>query len=48
MEIEITWEFLYINSDFLGLYANIPMYLLIGIPALIYSVRLLKRDKEHI
>jgi hypothetical protein len=48
MEIEITWEFLYINSDFLGLYANIPMYLLIGIPALIYAVRLLKRDKEHI
>ena len=48
MEIEITWEFLYINSDFLGLYANIPVYLLIGIPALTYAVRLLKRDKEHI
>jgi hypothetical protein len=48
MEIEITGEFLYINSDFLGLYANIPIYLLIGIPALIYAWRLMKRDKEHI
>ena len=48
MEIEITWEFLYINSDFLGLYANLPMYLLIGIPALIYAVRLLKRDTDNI
>jgi len=48
MEIEITWKFFYINSDFLGLYANIPMYLLIGIPALWYSIRLLKRDTDNI
>jgi hypothetical protein len=48
MEIEITWDFLYINSDFLGLYANIPLYLLIGIPGLWYAVRLAMRDKEHI
>jgi hypothetical protein len=46
MEIEITSEFLYINSDFLGLYANIPLYLLIGIPALVWAWRLAMRDKE--
>ena len=46
MEIEITSEFLYINSDFLGLYANIPLYLLIGFPALVYAWRLMMRDKE--
>jgi hypothetical protein len=44
MTIELTTEFLYINSDFLGLYANLPNYLLIGIPALIYSIKLMKRD----
>jgi len=47
MEIEITWDFLYINSDFLGLYANIPLYLLIGIPALVWSWRLAMRDKSQ-
>jgi hypothetical protein len=43
MEIEITGEFLYINSDFFGLYANVPLYLLIGIPAIIYSIKIMKR-----
>ena len=46
MEIEITSEFLYINSDFLGLYANIPLYLLIGIFVFVYAWRLMMRDKE--
>ena len=44
MNIELTTEFLYINSDFLGLYANLPLYLLIGIPALVYAWRLMKRE----
>jgi len=48
MTLELTTEFLYINSDFLGLYANIPTYLLIGIPALIWSWRLAMRDKEEV
>jgi hypothetical protein len=48
MEIEITWDFLYINSDFLGLYLNLPLYLLVGSVGIWYSIRLLKRDKEHI
>jgi len=43
MEIEITSEFLYINSDFLGVYANLPLYLLIGIPAIIYSIKLMRK-----
>jgi hypothetical protein len=46
MNIELTTEFLYINSDFLGLYANLPLYLLIGIPALVYAWRLMKREDE--
>jgi hypothetical protein len=48
MEIEITGEFLYVNSDFLGLYLNLPLYLLVGSVGLWYSIRLLRRDKEHI
>jgi len=48
MEIEITGEYLYINSDFLGLYLNLPLYLLIGSVGLWYSIRILRRDKEHI
>ena len=47
MEIEITWEYLYINSDFLGVYANLPLYLLIGIPALVWAWRLAMREKEE-
>jgi hypothetical protein len=43
MEIEITSEFLYINSDFFGVYANLPLYLLIGIPAIIYSIKLMRK-----
>jgi hypothetical protein len=48
MEIEITGEFLYINSDFLGLYLKLPLYLLIGSVGLWYAIRILRRDKEHI
>ena len=48
MEIEITGEYLYVNSDFLGLYLNLPLYMLIGGVGLWYSIRLLRRDKEHI
>lgn len=44
MEIEITWEYLYVNSDFLGLYLNLPIYLLVTTIGLWYAVRLLKRD----
>jgi hypothetical protein len=47
MEIEITWDFLYINSDFLGLYANLPLYLLIGIPTLVWAWRMAMREKEE-
>lgn len=46
MTLDLTTEFLYINSDFLGLYANIPTYMLIGIPALVYAWRLMKREEE--
>jgi hypothetical protein len=45
MEIEITGEFLYVNSDFLGLYLNLPLYLLIGSVGIWYSVRIIRRDK---
>ncbi len=45
MEIEITGEFLYVNSDFLGLYLNLPLYMLIGGVGLWYSVRIIRRDK---
>jgi hypothetical protein len=48
MEIEITGEYLYINSDFLGLYLNLPLYLLVGGVGLWYAIRILRRDKEHI
>lgn len=48
MELELTYEFLYIHSRFLGLYANIPLYLLVGSIGLWYAVRLLRRDKDHI
>lgn len=48
MEIEITWEYLYVNSDFLGLYLNLPIYLLVTTIGLWYAVRLLKRDQHHI
>jgi len=48
MEIEITWDFLYINSDFLGLYLNLPLYLLVGSVGMWYAIRLLKREEYHI
>ena len=48
MNIELTNEFLYINSDFLGLYLNLPLYLLVGSIAIWYAVRILRRDKDHI
>ena len=48
MNIELTNEFLYINSDFLGLYLNLPLYLLAGSVGIWYAVRLLRRDVNHI
>jgi hypothetical protein len=48
MELELTYKYLYINSDFLGLYANVPLYLLVGSVGLWYAVRLLRRDRDHI
>jgi len=48
MNIELTNEFLYINSDFLGLYLNLPLYLLAGSIGIWYAVRLLRRDRDHI
>ncbi len=43
MNIEITYQYFYINSDFFGLYANVPMYMMIGIPAIIYSIKLMRK-----
>ena len=48
MEMEITGEYLYIASDFLGLYLDLPLYLLVGGVGLWYAIRILRRDKEHI
>ena len=43
MNIEITYKYFYLSSDFLGLYANVPMYMIIGIPAIIYSIKLIRK-----
>jgi len=48
MTIEFTYEYLFINSKFIGLHADIPLYLIAGSVALGYAVRLLRRDKDHI
>jgi hypothetical protein len=48
MNIELTNEFLYINSDFLGLFLELPLYLLAGSVGIWYAVRLLRRDRDHI
>jgi hypothetical protein len=47
MDIEITLRYFYLSSDFLGIYANVPMYMLLGIPAIIYSVKLIRRENEN-
>ena len=43
---------LYINLDFVSLYAdsielqiNIPTWLLVGVVGLVYSIRLIRKDK---
>ena len=43
MDIEITLRYFYLSSDFLGLYANVPMYMMIGVPAIIYSIKLMRK-----
>ena len=43
MDIEITLRYFYLSSDSLGLYANVPMYMMIGVPAIIYSIKLMRK-----
>ena len=45
MELYINLDFISVYADSIGLQADIPTWLLVGIVGLVYSIRLIRKDR---